>query len=86
MKRHAAFLVLVVLTLAGCAGTPKQASATTGEYEYVTPLGSNIPVRVPKGQSAASPTAPSTTVSGEQAERLIHGAGGQVAPDRAGSR
>lgn len=68
---------LLALTAAGCAGpTGETKTASAGEYEWVTPLGSSIPVRVPKGQGAASTTSPSSTLSGEQATNAISSAGG----------
>jgi hypothetical protein len=68
---------LLVLAIAGCAGPGGETStARPAEYEWVTPLGSNIPVRVLKGQSAASATSPSSTLNGEQATNAISSAGG----------
>jgi hypothetical protein len=72
--------------LAGCAETtnsPKPAtSAAAAEYEYVTPLGSNIPVRVPKGQTAVNQISPTEVTSGERAANMIHSAGGAAPIDR----
>jgi hypothetical protein len=72
-------LLLCTEAFVGCAGpgAPKHA-ADDGEYEYVTPVGSNIPVRVRKGQTATSTTSPTATMSGEQAANMLHGAGGQT--------
>lgn len=73
------FLIASALVLAGCNGAPttKDAVVKSDDYEYVTPLGSNIPVLVRKGQrpDTASPTA---SMSGDQATNAIHGGGGQM--------
>lgn len=72
-----------VFALSGCETTstgPKK-SADSGEYEYVTPLGSNIPVRVKKGTTAANKEAPSETMTAEQAANMIQRAGAST-PDR----
>ena len=75
----AATIVAVAVILAGCAGQPsaKQAKADQGEYEYVTPLGSNIPVRVRKGQAAPN-NSPTATISGDDMQNMQRGAGGQM--------
>jgi hypothetical protein len=70
--------------LAGCANTPKQATADSTEYEWVTPTGSNIAVRVPKGQRATVGTAPTSTLTGEQAATILNTAGGKVPVDKGG--
>jgi hypothetical protein len=75
--------LLAAVCVAGCATTASQPAgkiADSSEYEYVTPLGSNIPVRVLKGQApkTASPTA---TMSGEAVQNMMHGAPGQAMPD-----
>ncbi len=87
MTRITALLLLAVtaLGLGGCAGTPKQATAESGEYEWVTPTGSNIAVRVPKGQKATVGTSPTGTMSGEQAAGMINSAGGKVPTDKGGN-
>ncbi len=78
----AAFCLLV-----GCATTPKPTTATAGEYEYVTPIGSNIPVRVPKGQTnAPNATSPTGTMSADQLGTMINSAGGKVPVDKGGGR
>ncbi len=77
--------VLALALLAGCAGAPKPATADAGEYEWVTPTGSNIAVRVPKGQTATVGTSPTGTLSGEAAAGLINSSGGKVPTDK-GSR
>jgi hypothetical protein len=79
-------VALAAVVLAGCANTTTQPASKVvdnSEYEYVTPVGSNIPVRVRKGQSAqtASPTA---TMSGESAQGTMHGAPGQAMIDKGG--
>lgn len=82
MKRTlctAAPVIAAALILAGCAGqsSAKQAKADQNEYEYVTPLGSNIPVRVRKGQAAPN-NSPTATISGDDMQNMQHGAGGQM--------
>lgn len=82
MKSSPAFASCILLVsafaLAGCASAP---AASDAEYEYVTPLGSNIPVRVKKGEKAAT-ASPTGTVSAEQATNAIRGGGGQMTPPR----
>ena len=55
-----AIAAVLVVALAGCAGQPNDSKKIVSgdDYEYVTPLGSNIPVRVKKGEKpvTASPT------------------------------
>lgn len=88
MKRFLTSLPLslvLVAALTGCAGTPSQkAAADSGEYEWVTPTGSNIAVRVPKGQKAAVGTSPTGTLSGEAAAGMINSSGGKVPTDKGG--
>ena len=90
LSRRTLPLTLTLLTLtsavvlSGCAGTPKPATADAGEYEWVTPTGSNIAVRVPKGQRATVDTSPTAALSGEQGAAMINGAGGKVPVDRGG--
>lgn len=77
-------LILLGLLATGCETTDAAArkkTADTADYEYVTPLGSNIPVRVRKGTTATSTTSPSETMTGEQAANLA-ARGGSSAPDR----
>lgn len=70
-------VALLILAATGCAGpTAETKTANAGDYEWVTPLGSNIPVRVPKGQGAASTTSPSASLTGEQATNAVSSAGG----------
>ena len=79
MKRSLASLLLsiaLVAGLTGCAGTPKQATADAGEYEWVTPTGSNIAVRVPKGQKATVGTSPTGSINGDAAAAMINSSGG----------
>jgi len=73
--------MLTAFALAGCGNAPAGKPAIVGghDYEYVTPLGSNIPVLVKKGQRPAT-ASPTDTVSADQAASAIHGAGGQIAP------
>ena len=70
--------VTVGLFAAGCASQPAadKAKSTSAEYEYVTPLGSNIPVRVKKGQTATT-SSPTATMTGDEAARVLNGAGNQ---------
>jgi hypothetical protein len=77
-----ALLGLALLGFGGCATAPtKDAKADSGEYEWVTPLGSNVPVRVRKGESAPS-SSPIGTMNADQATQAIRGAG---APQPKGS-
>lgn len=51
--------IAVLCFAAGCVTDPKQKTAKTeeadeGEYEWVKPTGSRIPVKVKKGQSASA--------------------------------
>ena len=73
---------LALLTaLAGCAttdATPKKTAADNTGYEYVTPLGSNIPVRVRKGTTATNSTSPTATMNAQEAANMINGAPGAV--------
>ncbi len=88
MKRALSFLTAAVgaFLAAGCAGPDSAAkTAAGGDYEWVTPLGSNIPVRVPKGQGATNANAPTATLGGEQAANAIS-AGGGGSVSKTGSR
>ncbi len=80
----AAIFLASVAFLTGCASTPKTAAAKTAtddkkivldetEYEYVTPTGSNIPVRVPKTPIAHPLVTSSevTTMSPEQFADIV---------------
>lgn len=76
-------VALAGFALAGCETTstsPKKAATAESDYEYVTPLGSNIPVRVKKGTAANTPS-PTETMTGEQAANMIQRAGAST-PDR----
>jgi hypothetical protein len=77
----------VTALLSGCA-TQNQSSqpgqlVDASEYEYVTPVGSNIPVRVRKG-TAPQTSSPTTSISGETAQNMMHGAPGQAMVDKSG--
>jgi hypothetical protein len=86
MKHRLPFLAglaALALAVAGCetANTgAKKTAADNTEYEYVTPLGSNIPVRVPKGSKATNVNSPTENMTGEQAANMIQRAGA-VAPN-----
>ena len=74
-----ALSTLVTVGLAGCAAAPsKNAKADDGEYEWVTPLGSNVPVKVKKGQTVQG-ISPTGTMTAEQTAQAIRG-GGAPAP------
>ena len=81
MKRPtvSAVVLAAVLTLAGCAGqtTKSDSVASKDEYEYVTPLGSNIPVKVKKGEKVVT-MSPTDKVNSTQAANAVHGGGGQM--------
>ena len=82
MKHHLTFrvaLIVSALAIAGCNGAPngKDGVAKSDDYEYVTPLGSNIPVLVRKGQQAST-ASPTASMSGDQAASAMHGGGGQM--------
>lgn len=69
-------LVLLAGLLAGCVHEPQKDSAKPDsgevEYEYVTTLGSNIPVKVPKGsRPAGTTTSPTSTLGTEEAQRAL---------------
>ena len=74
-----AFSTLVAIGLAGCAATPtKNAQADDGEYEWVTPLGSNVPVKVRKGQTVQG-ISPTGTLTAEQTAQAVRGSGAPAA-------
>lgn len=82
MNRSSSLLVvLAAVGLAGCANTPKSNTADSGEYEWVTPTGSNIAVRVPKGQRPTVGTSPTGTMSAEQAAAMVNASAGKVPTD-----
>lgn len=83
IRRLALLPLAAALFLAGCAGPSKDKTADNGEYEWVTPLGSNVPVKVRKGQ-AASTSSPTANLSGEQAASIFNSAGGKVPTDKGG--
>jgi len=68
----------LVLLFSGCAGTPQ---STNTDYEWVTPTGSNIAVKVPKGQRAAVGTSPTATVGAEEMSKIVN-ASAKVPADR----
>lgn len=84
-RSDACFSALCVVTLAsvfsGCASRPKQTEPSslqiierkivTSEYEYITPTGSNIPVRVPKGQSSLAANTGVQTMSPEAFREIV---------------
>jgi hypothetical protein len=79
-----ALLLFSAVTFAGCATQAEKPAGVVvsgAEYEYVTPLGSNIPVRVLKGTKPPT-SSPSATISGDEASNLFHGAGGQAKVDK----
>jgi uncharacterized lipoprotein len=83
MKTKAITLSLLaasLLTFAACASKieSKKTTADDAEYEYVTPIGSHIPVKVRKGAAKPQVAAPTGEVSGEDAQTLIHAGGGPV--------
>ncbi|MFO1448593.1 MAG: hypothetical protein U1F61_10590 [Opitutaceae bacterium] len=62
--------------LGSCAAPPKaeavKAPAGEVEYEYVTVLGSNIPVKVPKGSRPFSASSsPTSTMGTEESQRAL---------------
>jgi len=85
MKRSIRLAVLspIFILVAGCAGTPKQAT-NDAEYEWVRPTGSNIAVKVKKGEAAAVTTSPVGSITGEQASSIYNSAGGKVPTDKGG--
>ncbi len=69
-------LMVLTGTFSGCTHAPKTevAKPDSGEveYEYVTTLGSNIPVKVPKGsRPAGTTTSPTSTLSTEESQRAL---------------
>jgi ABC-type Fe3+-hydroxamate transport system substrate-binding protein len=81
MKRPttSAVVLAAVLTLAGCASqaTKSDSVASKDEYEYVTPLGSNIPVKVKKGEKVVT-MSPTDKVNADQATKAVRSGGGQM--------
>ncbi|MBS0664008.1 MAG: hypothetical protein JSR48_12150 [Verrucomicrobia bacterium] len=75
--RMLATATLLAGVFTGCATnpTPKDAKAD-GEYEWVTPVGSNIAVKVRKGQKASTISSPTDTMTAEQLSSQVHSSGG----------
>lgn len=73
-------LLAAAIASGGCAG-PNGTAKDDGEYEWVRPTGSNIAVKVRKGESAAVTTSPTGQVSGDQAAGILNSAGGKVPTD-----
>ena len=75
------FILLAALcsvALAGCATAPKdkkEAKSDDDQYEWVKPVGSNIAVKVRKGQKAPSIASPTDTMNGDDLSRAVHAAG-----------
>ncbi|HNC23631.1 MAG TPA: hypothetical protein PLU52_05440 [Opitutaceae bacterium] len=71
-------VALVAGAFAGCASNPKpkDAKADNGEYEWVTPVGSNIAVKVRKGEKASTIGSPTETMTAEQLSTQVHTSGG----------
>jgi hypothetical protein len=76
--RYSVLAVLTATALVGCATTEKskQAKADDGEYEWVTPVGSNIAVKVRKGQRASALASPTENLSQDQLGTMQRGTGG----------
>lgn len=69
-------LLLLTALVTACAHAPKKDVAKPDgaevEYEYVTTLGSNIPVKVPKGsRPAGTTTSPTSTLSTDESQRAL---------------
>ena len=76
------FCTLALLLLAGCANPAVDKGGVLvnkSDYEMVTPLGSNIPVMVKKGQAPAT-ASPTDTISSDEFAQNVHRAGGQSKP------
>lgn len=74
--RLSLLLSLLAVGLVGCATTPKEAKADDGEYEWVTPTGSNIAVKVKKGQKASTVSSPTDQMTADQLGSMRSAAGG----------
>ncbi len=71
---------LALFLAAGCA-TSKPATATADdEYEYVTPIGSNIPVKVRKGAVPAGAGPSSSAIGGDAARDAFRRIGPEQPP------
>lgn len=81
--RPAVLITLLAVGFLGCAtSTPKkEAKADEGEYEWFTPTGSNIAVKVPKGYTARTVASPADTISGEALSKEIRAKGATKASD-----
>lgn len=81
MQRNYPWALLAsCIVMCGCATSTaqkKDAKADSAEYEYVTPLGSNIPVKVKKGDTAQT-SSPTGSMSGARLENELRSAGGQM--------
>lgn len=70
---------LIAIVGFGCATTPKPAKdarADSGEYEWVTPVGSNIAVKVRKGEKPKTISSPTETMTADQLGTMVHTSGG----------
>lgn len=77
-----AIVLLACLAAPGCVTKPEEQAkkkAADSEYTYVTPLGSRIPVKVRRGESATT-ASPTNKVSGAEAENLMRSGRGRVGP------
>lgn len=77
--RVTSLAALVAIGLFGCATdskAKKEAKAEDAEYEWVTPTGSNIAVKVKKGQRATTVASPSETMNQDQLGTMQRGTGG----------
>jgi hypothetical protein len=73
-----ALAALFAIGVVGCS-TPapkKEAKTDDAEYEWVTPTGSNIAVKVRKGQRASTIASPSERMTADQLSTAVHGSGG----------
>ena len=80
--RPRTFCALALLLFAGCANPAMDKTGVVvnkGDYEMVTPLGSNIPVMIKKGTTPAT-ASPTDTISADEFAQNVHRAGGQSKP------
>jgi len=79
-------LAVLPIILGACATKAKKAMLTplviddkvvTTEYEYVTPTGSNIPIKVPKGGQPLATASAVQTMSPETFRELVNRPGGR---------
>ena len=71
LPRLTGLATLCTLALCGCA-TPdskKQAKTARDEYVWVTPIGSNIPIRVKKGDVAGTADAGTSTINPDELDK-----------------